>query len=181
MDLWFLTDYETRAWVKEYSIQTELSIPILEYDVKPLLRPSEDKTPTHLCFCCTEESLSTHDSVTANPSLAPWIERLIINGKVDAVHVSIVSAKSMQLRSLMLSETPKSANTGASMTPDQEFFFLSGEDVTGLGLHIHGEDAITGVGFGFMAAFCWRVERNSFKIRGLDNRIITLSQLEEAN
>uniref|UniRef100_A0A0E0LI73 F-box associated domain-containing protein n=1 Tax=Oryza punctata TaxID=4537 RepID=A0A0E0LI73_ORYPU len=30
LDLWFLTDYETRAWVKEYSIQTESSIPILE-------------------------------------------------------------------------------------------------------------------------------------------------------
>uniref|UniRef100_A0A0D9WWJ5 F-box domain-containing protein n=1 Tax=Leersia perrieri TaxID=77586 RepID=A0A0D9WWJ5_9ORYZ len=37
MDLWFLTDYETRTWVKEYSIQTESFIPILEYDVKPLL------------------------------------------------------------------------------------------------------------------------------------------------
>ncbi|KAF2921810.1 hypothetical protein DAI22_07g062500 [Oryza sativa Japonica Group] len=37
MDLWFLTDYETRAWVKEYSIQTESFIPVLEYDVKPLL------------------------------------------------------------------------------------------------------------------------------------------------
>uniref|UniRef100_I1Q8T6 F-box associated beta-propeller type 3 domain-containing protein n=1 Tax=Oryza glaberrima TaxID=4538 RepID=I1Q8T6_ORYGL len=37
MDLWFLTDYATRAWVKEYSIQTESFIPVLEYDVKPLL------------------------------------------------------------------------------------------------------------------------------------------------
>uniref|UniRef100_A0A0E0E8T2 F-box associated beta-propeller type 3 domain-containing protein n=1 Tax=Oryza meridionalis TaxID=40149 RepID=A0A0E0E8T2_9ORYZ len=37
MDLWFLTDYETRAWAKEYSIQTESFIPVLEYNVKPLL------------------------------------------------------------------------------------------------------------------------------------------------
>ncbi|KAL6641592.1 hypothetical protein ACP70R_019773 [Stipagrostis hirtigluma subsp. patula] len=39
MDLWFLTDYDTRSWVKEYSIQTELIIPANGYSVKPLMRP----------------------------------------------------------------------------------------------------------------------------------------------
>ncbi|KAL6641593.1 hypothetical protein ACP70R_019774 [Stipagrostis hirtigluma subsp. patula] len=39
LDLWFLTDYETRSWVKEYSIQTDLIIPANEYSVLPLVLP----------------------------------------------------------------------------------------------------------------------------------------------
>ncbi|KAL6639572.1 hypothetical protein ACP70R_023302 [Stipagrostis hirtigluma subsp. patula] len=39
MDLWFLTDYDTRSWVKEYSIQTELIIPANDNSMKPFMRP----------------------------------------------------------------------------------------------------------------------------------------------
>uniref|UniRef100_A0A0E0LIV0 F-box domain-containing protein n=1 Tax=Oryza punctata TaxID=4537 RepID=A0A0E0LIV0_ORYPU len=37
LDLWFLTDYETRTWIKQYSIQIESFVPVNEFKVKPLL------------------------------------------------------------------------------------------------------------------------------------------------